>query len=185
MAIAPPGNSATSTQLPVGLLARLLRQRTAGSWSAAMTSLICMVSPRPPETDATWVTDSAGAARSPAMCSLTLQVHVQMLLHRYCATVLCRRRLQRPCACGRMRLSASDSPAARRSDGDDSTPIDPREQCGQRRGPVLAGTGGGDGRRGERELAAMARAGLVGLDMVSACRRPLARPEPETGPRGP
>src|SRR6476620_5628176 len=48
-------------------------------------------------------------------------------------------------------------PRRGRTDGDDSTPLEPRGQWSQRRGLLLAGTGSPDGRRGQRELAAMAR----------------------------
>src|SRR5580658_5002826 len=42
-AIAPSGSSATSTQLPLGLLTALLRQAAETSWSAWMPLLNCIV----------------------------------------------------------------------------------------------------------------------------------------------
>jgi hypothetical protein len=42
MAIAPSGSAATSTQHPLGLLARLLRQRAIGNWVAGMPFMTCM-----------------------------------------------------------------------------------------------------------------------------------------------
>ena len=77
------------------------------------------------------------------------------------------------------------SPRRGRTDGDDSTPLEPRGQWSQRRGLLLAGTGSPDGRRGQRELAAVARTRSPGLDVLSACRHPLAGHEAKAGSRGP
>src|SRR5215813_6126784 len=103
------------------------------------------------------------------------------------------KRLQRSCACGKMRMSASEPPRRGRSDGYDGILTEPRGQGGRRpRGQCckryalpLACASRGDGSRRERELAALARARPRGVDMLSADRDPLAGRAPDTGPRGP
>ena len=77
------------------------------------------------------------------------------------------------------------SPRRGRTDGDDSSPLEPRGQRSQRHGLLLAGTGSADGRRGQRELAAMARAGFPGLVLFPPCGHPLAGRQTKAGPRRP
>src|SRR5215472_13651437 len=176
MATAPSGSSATSTQLPLGLLARLLRQRVTGSWSAAAALALSTYMVAPRVTKRTERRRQQRWYRSDllAACSLTAQVHVQRPLRQNTVQQLyaevCCSRLVRGGGCGY------------RQDG---TPIEPRGQYGQWHGPLLAGTGGGDGRGGERELAAVAAARSRGLDLLSADRRPFARRAPEAGPGRP
>src|SRR3984893_18492480 len=78
--MAPPSSSATSTQLPLGLLAWLLRHRAETSWSAGTPLLTCIFLPF----SQYWEKEpnAIGCARPltpSAPCSLTEQMH----LHEY------------------------------------------------------------------------------------------------------
>src|SRR5690348_10911795 len=78
--MAPPSSSATSTQLPLGLLAWLLRHRAETSWSAGTPFLTCifLLFLRYWEKEP----NAIGCARPltpSAPCSLTEQMH----LHKY------------------------------------------------------------------------------------------------------
>src|ERR1039457_1855970 len=79
IAIEPSGSSANSTQLPFGLLAVDFRQRASSS-PAGMPFLTCNFSSRgegrPGETHGVQITGGRGKS-SPALCSLTDQLHVQ------------------------------------------------------------------------------------------------------------
>src|SRR5215831_15634230 len=96
MAIAPSGSSATSTQLPLGLLARLLRQRVTGSWSAAAALALSTYMVAPRVTKRTERRRQQRWYRSDllAACSLTAQVHVQ----RVCGKILCSGYMQKSVA---------------------------------------------------------------------------------------
>ena len=77
MAIVPPGSSATSTQLPLGLLAVDFRQRASSS-PAGIPFLTCNFSSRSEGKR----TRRECRQRVTALCSLTCQMHVQAVVQR-------------------------------------------------------------------------------------------------------
>src|SRR5580704_6072933 len=95
--MAPPSSSATSTQLPLGLLAWLLRHRAETSWSAGTPLLTCifLLFLKYWEKER----NAIGCARPltpSAPCSLTEQMHLHKYVQRNLADATGKRKVHAP-----------------------------------------------------------------------------------------
>src|ERR1700745_2956769 len=95
--MARPASSATSTQLPLGLLAWLLRHRAETSWSAGTPLLTCIFLLFLKYWERNRMRPGGPGRRTPsAPCSLTEQMHLHKYVQRNLADATGKRKVHAP-----------------------------------------------------------------------------------------